>query len=335
MSRHSTIATCIALSAACAAAPPEAHLVPYLGQPVPGLVPVLFAPGIVSTDAVELNSVFSPDGREFFFTRLIEGEDEWGYPGRLRPVMHHVVFENGEWSAPRPLLLFPGGALSEAVDMSISPDGQDLFFMGQHPHEYQPENPPYDLWVSRRREDGTWSTATPLPPPVRTDANEIYSSVVADGSLYFTSDRPGGIAADGRLDLYRAQRLPDGGFAEPVNVGPPLSSVWGIGDTFVAPDESYLIFASSRPGGFGQGDLYVSFRQADGGWGKPINLGPEINSEHIDYCPMVSPDGRFLFFSRRQGPWEAVTAGDVFWVDAEVIHRLRPPALDAVAAERP
>src|SRR5262245_64730542 len=48
---------------------------PYLGQPVPGLTPELFAPGIVSTEAIELNGVFSPDGREFYFTRVVDGLD--------------------------------------------------------------------------------------------------------------------------------------------------------------------------------------------------------------------------------------------------------------------
>ena len=51
------------------------HPLPYLGQPVPGLTPKRFAPGIVCTPAVELNGVFSPDGREFYFTRLLEGID--------------------------------------------------------------------------------------------------------------------------------------------------------------------------------------------------------------------------------------------------------------------
>lgn len=53
-----------------------------------GDMPELFAPDIVSTEAVELNSVLAPDGREFFFTRLIEGPDEQeGYPGKTRLIL--------------------------------------------------------------------------------------------------------------------------------------------------------------------------------------------------------------------------------------------------------
>jgi hypothetical protein len=302
------------------AAPP----VPYLGQPAPALLPERFAPGIVSTGAIELNAVFAPDGREFLFTRLIDGGEEEGYPGRTRPVMHHSVFEDGRWSAPRPLLLYPGGALAVAVDMAISPDGGELVFAGRHPHEFSSGEPVFDLWKSRRTDRG-WSIATVLPPPVRSPASEIYSVLVSDGSIYFTSNRPGGFAEGGRFDVYRAQRVPDGGFAEPVNVGPPINSASGIGDTFVAPDESYLIFASSRPGGYGQGDLYVSFRRADGAWTDPVNLGDGINTKDTEFCPMVSPDGRYLFFSRRWGSgWATATGGDVFWVDAVILDRFRP-----------
>ena len=321
------LSSCIVASASCtslpgeqpgfaaASAPPRPS---YLGQPTPGTTPARFAPGVVSTGAVELNGAFTPDGREFFFARRIDGVY----------TMHHSVFESGMWSAPRPLLLFPGPARASAMDMAVSPDGQELYFLGRHTHEYAPEKPGYDLWVSRRV-NGAWSTAQVIPPPVSTSAVEIYPVVVEDGSLYFSSDRPGGL---GRFDLYRAQRLPDGSFAGPVNVGPPINSEFGTGDTFVAPDESYLIFSSRRPGGFGDADLYLSFRQADGSWGEPINLGEGINSDLHEYCPMVTPDGRYLFFSRRVGAsMDQLTAGEVYWVDARVLARFRPGAVPAHA----
>lgn len=300
----------------------------YLAQTPPGTTAELFAPGVVSTETVELNSVFSPDGREFFFTRLIEGQSESaGYPGKTRPILFHMLYEDGAWSEVRPLMLFPDASDAWTADMTISPDGQLLYFMGPHPVDAEGKRSDLNLWVSQRTDDG-WSIAEPLPAPVNSEANEIYSSVVADGSLYFTSNRPGGLA-EGRSDLYRAQRLVDGGFEEPVNVGAPVNSESGTGDTFVAPDESYMVITTTRPGGYGGGDLYVSFRNADGSWGEPVNLGPDVNSEDLDYCPMVTPDGKYLFFSRRKSDppgsgWPNVAEGDVYWVDASVIERLRP-----------
>lgn len=302
----------------------------YVGQTPPGDTPELFAPGVVSTEAVELNSVFSPDGREFFFTRLVEGPDEQkGYPGKTRPILHHMVYLDGAWTEPRPLRLFQDAPYAWAADMALSPDGQLLYFMGAHPVDAEGARSDLNLWLSRRV-DGAWAIAAPLPGPVNSEANEIYSSVTADGSLYFTSNRPGSLAQVGS-DLYLARRLADGTFGEPANFGPPINSNHGVGDTFVAPDESYMILSSSRPGGYGLGDLYVSFRKADGDWSEPINLGSDINSEAHDYCPIVTPDGKYLFFSRRRSDppgsgWAGVVEGDVYWADASVIERLRRDA---------
>lgn len=298
----------------------------YLGQTPPGATSELFAPGIVSTTAVELNSVFSPNGREFFFTRLIDGPEETGeYPGKTRLILHHIVYENGAWNEARPLRLFPDAPHTWAADMSVSPDGQFLYFMGPHPMKGDDERSDLNLWVSRRTDNG-WSTAEPLPDPVNSEADEIYSSVVADGSLYFTSNRPGEYA-EGYFQIYHAQRLIDGSFAEPVNAEVDQSQ--DFGDTFMAPDESYLIFSARRSDSMGKGDLYVSFRASEGNWGKPINLGGDVNSDIHDYCPMVSPDGKFLFFSRMKSDppgsgWPNVIEGSVYWVDMEVLHRLKP-----------
>src|ERR687892_603831 len=79
---------------------------PYVGQPVPGLTPERFAPGLVSTEAIELNGVFSPAQREFYFTRVVNGVD----------TMYQIVFAGGTGGPPRELLLLPGGARAEAAD---------------------------------------------------------------------------------------------------------------------------------------------------------------------------------------------------------------------------
>jgi len=238
----------------------------YLGQTPPGTTAELFTPGIVSTEAVELNSVFSPDGREFFFTRLIDGPDETGeYPGKTRSIMHHMVYENGAWSEARPLRLFADPPHTWTADMADSRDGQFLYFMGPHPVDAEGERSGLDLWVSRKTDDG-WSIAEPLPEPVNTTADEPYCSVVADGSLYFTWNRPGEYP-EGYFPLFHAQRLADGGFADPVDAWPELSA--DFGDTSVAPDESYMILSGWLSDEIVPGiwDLYVSFRDSEGDWG--------------------------------------------------------------------
>jgi hypothetical protein len=296
------------LVAAFQSAPPS----PYLGQPLPGMAPVVFAPGVVSTEAVELNGVFTPDMKEFFFTRNFEGT----------PTMFHSQLTRGAWSAPRPLMLYPGKARALAVDMAVSPDGNELFFLGN----YHPEaatgakRTDADIWRSRRV-NGEWATAEMVPPPVSSAAGEVYPTVVRDGSLYFTSNRPGG---PGGNNLYRAQRRADGSFAEPVLVPPPVNSEAGVGDPFVSPDETYIVFSSRRTPSVGAGDLYISFRRSDGGWGDPVHLGETVNGPDTDFCPFVTPDGKYFFFSRRvRDAAGRVTAGDVYWMDAKFLEQFR------------
>lgn len=284
----------------------------YLGQTPPGSTPVRFAPGIVSTPAIEINGVFRPDFSEFMFARQVSGVF----------TLFRSTRTGSKWSDPEVLPVFPEGAQGMAVDMAYSPDGRELYFLGRFKPGVPQAEAPLDIWVTRQR-DGRWTIAENVGPPVSTDASEVYPTVVADGSLYFTSNRPGGA---GGTDIYRAPRMPDGRFGTPVNVGSPPNSPQREGDTFVAPDEKYLIFSSGRSGGFGRGDLYVSFRSADSSWGPAINLGPAINTADTEFCPMVTPDGRYLFFSRRYGGtnWETTTEADVFWVDMSVVERLRP-----------
>lgn len=91
---------------------------------------------------------------------------------------------------------------------------------------------------------------------------------------------------------------------------------------FIAPDESYLLFDSERESGYGDSDIYISFRLKDGSWGVPINLGDKINTEAWEACASVTPDGKYLFFNRNMipGSYENV---DIFWVDAQIIEILR------------
>jgi hypothetical protein len=281
---------------------------PYLGHPVPSQTPQLFAPDIVSTDAVELNGVFAPDMKEFFFARRMDDGVT---------TMFHAELVDGKWTAPRELSLFADKKRALAVDMTLSPDGREMYFLSNHPSGVGGS----DIWRSRRV-NGKWAAAEPLPAPINTPQGEVYPVAVGDGSLYFLSNRPRGIGKSS--SLYRAQRLPDGNFAAPVLVPPPISSEFGIGDTYVSPDERYMILTSTRPPSLGGGDLFVSFRLAGGGWAEPVHLGKAINSEDTDFCPMVTPDGKYFFFSRRRGTGGATaTAGDVYWIDVKILEEFR------------
>ncbi|MEO0423575.1 MAG: hypothetical protein AAF184_14655 [Pseudomonadota bacterium] len=275
---------------------------PYLGQTPPGLVPQVFAPGLISLDdARELNAVFSPDMRIFMFTRELDGVFKI-----------HYTYQNreGEWTPPAMASLsrtYPGHA---DVDMSFAPGGQRLYFISKRPLPgYALET--YNLWYADRTREGLLPPQ-PLGPHLNGAPHELYPWAVGDGSLYFTTERADTL---GQFDTYRAQYR-DGRFDPPVNLGPAINSEHGEGDVFVDADETMLIHVSNgRPDSLGRGDLYISFRQEDGSWSQGQHMGDVINSSDIDYCPAVTPDGKYFFFSR---------GDDIYWVDAQILEQFRP-----------
>ena len=137
-----------------------------------------------------------------------------------------------------------------------------------------------------------WSVPEPLTA-VNSETNEWFPTVSKNGNLYFGSEWPGG---KGRCDLY-CSRLVDGKYGTPENLGDLINSAASEVEPFIAPDESYLIFAAlGLPDSNGIYDLYISFRR-DGAWTKPRNLGDKINSVGWDFSPKVSPDGKWFFFT--------------------------------------
>jgi len=86
------------------------------------------------------------------------------------------------------------------------------------------------------------------------------------------------------------------------------------GDPFLAPDGSYILFSSTRKSGEGRRDLFVSFAEDDGTWSKALSLGKRINTPEIEFCPFVTRDGKFLFYTSNE---------DIYWVDAAVIDVVR------------
>ena len=106
------------------------------------------------------------------------------------------------------------------------------------------------------------------------------------------------------------------------NIGQPVNSEVSDADPAIAPDESYLLFCSHRDGGFGESDLYITFRKQEGSWTTPQNMGPGINTPASEEKPYVTPDGKYLFFSN-----DAPGNLEIYWVDAKIIEELKPDEL--------
>lgn len=298
----------------------------YLAQEPPGDIPELFAPGVISTGFDELNAVFSPEGEEFYFSVKLPG-------GHQHTVMV-MKLVSGHWTGPE---VAPFSGRYPDADPAFSPDGSRLFFISQRPLEGSGLPKDWDIWVVERAGDD-WGDPSALGPPVNTTAHEVHPSFTQDGTIYFSSDRGGG---SGGFDVYRARARGDS-WEEPANLGSVINTPGGEGDSYVAPDGSYLIVSANREGGLGRNDLWVSFRDANGEWSQMRNLGVGVNSPGIEYTPQVSRDGRYLFFTSYRGDVvngrsviESYTGvmelyrqpenglGDIYWVSAQVIDRVR------------
>lgn len=276
---------------------------PYLGQRPPGDEPELFAPGVLSTESMEHGpAVFSPGGLAVYWTRA--GGDGGGR-------IMSMKLEDGRWTPPRSLDL--SGRLNEEMP-GLSPDGQRLFFDVEDPDRARR----YGLWQADREGTG-WGGARPLGPAVNSGGENSQPSISSDGTLYFSSGRDGG---QGGFDLYRS-RFEGGRYLPPENLGPGINTDSTEIHPFVAPDESFLMFSSDRPGGKGSFDLYIAFRAPDGRFGPALNMGDRINGAGtVNWLGAVSPDGKYLFFaSNRNG-----NSLDIWWVDARFIEDLRPRA---------
>jgi len=281
---------------------------PYMGQtpPAAGAEPALFAPDIVSTHRFQHGTIaFSPDGTEAYWSTEIALPDS-GY-SRGMTVFSQIV--NGRWSEPAPA---PFSRLGWGDDVPIfAPDGERLYFLSTRPTGAEEGGQAERIWYVTRGPHG-WSEPQIIEGGPNTLDLHWEFSVAADGSIYSPGDG----------DIY-VSRLVDGVYQAPENLDAPVNSDADESMPFIAPDGSYLIFMRARhEENIGFLDLWISFRDESGGWTVPLNLGEPVTSRGNEICPIVSSDGRYLFFNSNRAAND-----DNYWVEASFIEELRREAL--------
>lgn len=266
----------------------------YFGQTPPGNTPKVFASGIISTDDQQHSAaMFSPDGNEvFWWVNYNSGEGN----------MMTMRRTDDTWSSPE-VTPYSGTPV-------FSPDGSRLYFEGAGDGPYYVE-----------KQNNEWSEIKNVGlvnkfPEVKFAYN---LSIAQDGTLYFLGSAEG-FGLTNNFGLYKSQLI-EGEYAQPELLPPSINAPGNINWTpFIAPDGSYLIFSSSRgTSANDNGDLYICFQQADDTWSEPASFGEIINTNLTERYPAVSPDGKYLFFTRENPPHN----DDVFWVSAEIIDSLK------------
>ena len=276
----------------------------YLGQKKPGSLPELFAPGILlNTHRPHGGITFSPDGKEIYWTAALTF-------GQFQKIWK-VSQLQGKWSPPKAVNFSEPGIYGGPA---VSPDGERFYFDILNPPDEIGGRPDHDIGF-REKQASSWGDVIKPGPPLNSDKSALGPSVSRNGTVYFYSFD---IEENyGSVDIY-CSRLTEDGYQIPVNLGDSINTEFTETFPYIAPDESYLLFSSMRPDGFGDFDLYVSYNKKDGTWTKARNMGNTINTPALENAPAVSPDGKCLFFiSRRNG------IGEFFWVDAKIIEELK------------
>ena len=208
-------------------------------------------------------------------------KDDWGPAENLGPVVNSASVE---------------------ASASITSDGLELYFYSDRLGGYG-EN---DLCVTKRAtRDSPWGPPTNLGPNVNSSNLESYPSVSSDGlELYFQSNRPGGY---GGRDLYVSRRATrNDPWGPAANLGPAVNSPAEETEPCLSPDGLLLFFYSTRPGGHGDSDLWMTRRASRSApWEAPVNLGPVVNGPTQQGHPCLAPDGSALYFARvnASGNW--------------------------------
>ncbi len=275
----------------------------YFGLIPPGLVPEVFAPGIVSdsTWAEHCQVAVSPKGDEIYWSAWT-GDYKTEDGSKNTEQIFYSKFSNGIWTKPKLAEFTEGNPHGLNGGPVFSPDGKRIFF-------YQVKSP----WVSSdmntyyvEKKNGKWSNE-----PI--NIGKSYNTEGQDYSPIFTKK---GIAYKnlwGKISKYTYEN-DNFTLTDSIVIHKDFRPVWNF---YMSPKEEYVIFAAMHEGGYGDVDLYISFKTEEDKWGTPINMGAEINTELRERFPTVSPDGRYMFFMRH-------TPGqDFFWVSTEIFDELR------------
>jgi ankyrin repeat protein len=280
----------------------------YFGLKKPGLKPELFASDILFNIGTFVIPTISPDGKEIYFSMSSEHFQN----SRI----WYMKQKDGQWLPPERASF--SGDYSEGSPV-FSPDGKKLFFYSNMPTNRKgPPKNDIDIWVVERK-GNSWKEPKNLGSPVNTKKDDVAPSISQNGTLYF--HRFERIGSRAGVYIFRS-RFSDGQYTIPEKLENAVNGEYGGASPFIAPDESYIIFHSKRPGGSTpSNEIYISFQKKNGTWTQAQNIGKIINS-FVSVSATVSPDRKFLFFfSLRDGSY------CFYWMSAKIIEELKPKEL--------
>lgn len=291
-----------------------------LKNPVP-FEPINLGKGI-NTPEAEYFPSFTVDQQEIIFTRDVkderaqEGHQEDFFIAKLKDTTFMTALNAGS----------PLNSSGNEGGPTISADGRILFFTACD----RPDGlGSCDIYLSQRKQDGSWSKPINIGAPVNSSAWESQPSFSSDGkTLYFirgtyTRDR------SKTYDIYSSTFQIDLTWSVPVLLSDTINTKGIEESVFLHPDNQTLYFSSDGHTGMGGLDVYVSRRLENGRWGIPVNLGYPINTAADENSLVVSADGKRAYFaSDRSGGYGNL---DLFYFN--LYSKVRPSLVSYVKAK--
>jgi outer membrane protein OmpA-like peptidoglycan-associated protein len=152
-----------------------------------------------------------------------------------------------------------------------------------------------DLVISKKNANGEWMEPEALSENINSSGNEGTCTLSADGrSLIFTSCY--GRQVYGSCDLFITYKTGDT-WSEPENLGEVVNSSSWESQPSLSADGRTLYFVSNRPGGVGNRDIWVTSRNENDEWTKPVNMGKDINTRYEDISPFIHPNNVTLYYA--------------------------------------
>lgn len=181
----------------------------------------------------------------------------------------------------------------------LYPDGEAIIFTSNREVPTQPGMPKpemnfEDIYLATRS-DERWNTPRPISPNVNVPQHDAGASISHDGRFLFL------YYEEGYGDIYMSERI-NNTWEKPVALNININTMNWETSACMSADGRKLYFSSNRPGGYGELDIWMSTRDGKGDWGKPVNLGPNINTPGNEDSPYIHHDGVTLYFGSDAHP---------------------------------
>lgn len=254
----------------------------------------------INTEYPHFGLMLVNDSKIIFTSYLLDKKERLkrfqGNP--ILTIFEGELSEEGKFQTIKNIEIDPEQHINNITSATMSSNGKQLFITTTQEENTEEDN--FQIQIGEFKDGLGWTNFKTLP-----FCNPKYSyahpALSKDGkTLYFTSNIRGGKeTTKGGSDIFKVEIFENNIFSEPINLGSNVNSYSKEMFPFIA-DDNTLYFASNRPGGFGNFDIYKSKMTANGTFEKAVKLSKPINSISDDFCFIINSNTNSGYFSSKR-----------------------------------